>query len=344
MDVYALDSSFNLVTIAIPYDYLRWQRRYYMSGEFLMKVPQAIYDDSWAYIGTANRPELGMVQKMASDNSDEVILAGFFCEKMLDEKVCYPRYIGDVQKTETAVRNIFAKYKGDLPVILGDANDPLLGDRTQSDFSDDELGQKLFSILESRELSYRVRFDYVNSKLYMEVWQGLDRTQSQNINSTQVFSLEFGNILKRTVDMDESDYKNYAIIPVNSDDNGKERATYYLDVRTSSDERRRDIVFDMRSSKPEDGETTAHFKDSVLQEAREKIADLAKVDEVDIQVLSDTGYMRDYDLGDKCEILLTDLGIQMESRIVEVDEVFTEADGHKITVGLGNKRIRRAVL
>lgn len=92
MDVYALDSDFNLVMAGIPYDNLQWSRRYYEAGDFEMQIPLSAYDKSWAYIGSPQRGELGMVQRVySSDNDpDKVLIGGFFAEKMLDEKVCYP--------------------------------------------------------------------------------------------------------------------------------------------------------------------------------------------------------------------------------------------------------------
>ena len=346
MDIYALDKDFNLKSTGIPYDNLQWTRRYYEAGDFMVQLPLNVYDPEWTYIGTNNRPELGMIQKIEQMGEGDVmvLISGFFCEKMLDDKACYPRYIGDSSTTEAAARNIFTKYKKDLPIILANANSPMLGDRTQSDFSDDQLGEKLYSILESRECSYRVEYDFVENKLQMKIWKGLDRTQSQSVNPYQVFSTEFGNIVNKTMDLDESDYKNYAIIPVNADDNGKERQTYYLDW--SNGDYRKEVVFDMRATIPEEGQSTADFKDSILQEASELLMNYAKIEDINIQQAGDYGYMLDYDLGDKCDVILTDIGIQMETRIVEVLEVFKADGGHEVTLGLGNRRIdniRRAV-
>lgn len=332
MDIYALDESFQLITVNVPYSNLQWTRRYYEAGEFSVQVPVKIYDPSWKYIGSSERPELGMIQKILQQGSEYVQVAGYFCEKMLDNKACYPRYIGDAI-TETAVKKIFEKYKDDLPITFV-SNETLLGDRTQSDFSDDLLGTKIYSILESRELSYRVKYDYLENQLYMEVWQGLDRTQTQNVNPWQVFSYEFGTILSDTAELDDSAYKNYAIIPVNADDNGTEQAVYYLDW--TNGESKRMQVLDMRSKKPEDGQSD--FEACILQEATEKMLSYEKVEDIDVDVV-ETGYMDDFDLGDKCDIVLTDIGVDLEARIIEVEEVYKDS-GHSITIGLGNKRVR----
>lgn len=343
ISVYALDADFNLLTVAIPYDNMQWNRKYYEPGDYSMQVALNVYDPEWAYIGTSDRPELGMVQKITVQDSDAVIISGFFCEAMLNDKVCYPRYIGDVSKTETAVRNIFSTYKEDLPIILAPANDPLLGDRTQSNFSDEELGSKLYSILESREMTYSVIYDYLNNKLMLKVWQGKDRTQSQTANSYQVFSSEFGNITGREIDFDDSAYKNYAIIPCDADDNGNERKVYYIDWSNGGYKRK--VVFEMRSARPEENQTESEFKAEIIQEAIERLLDYAKIEDVNVEIV-EAGYMTDFDIGDKCDVILTDIGIVMETRIVEVGEVFKK-NGHTVTVGLGNKRItniRRAVM
>lgn len=337
MNIYALDKNFQLVSTGIPYSNLQWNRKYYEAGDYVIQMPKSVYMTEWAYIGTNDRPELGMVQKVKIEGENDVTISGFFCEKMLDDKTCYPRYTGDATKTETAVRSIFTKYKDDLPIILAAVNNPLLGDRTQSDFSDDQLGQKLYSILESRELSLRVLYDYLANQLYLGVWQGKDRTQSQTVNSYYTFSTEFGNIKSKEVDIDESDYKNYAIIPCNANDNDVEQNTYYVDL--SNGGYKYEIVFDMRSTRPDENQTMADFKASIEQEGLERLLSYQIVQDVDIDAISDEGYMRDYDLGDKVDVVLYDVGISLETRIIEVLEVFKASSGHSITVGLGNKRI-----
>lgn len=343
--IYALDGAFNLVTTDIPYDNLQWNRRYYEAGTFEMQLPMSLYDSSWKYIGSPDRPELGMVQKVYSTEFDMVIVSGFFCEKMLDFRVCFPRYKGEAQSTEAAVRSIFNTYGGGLGIFLGSQNDPPLGDRTQSDFTDDQMGMKIYSILESRELSYRVRYDYEESALFFEVWQGKDRTQSQSANPYQTFSMEFGNIASRTIDFDDSDYRNYAYVPVNgSDDNDYDYVLVINLVPAWGD--RREVVIDMRSMSPEDDMSQDEFHQTVANEAAEKMLAFQKVESVDIDVLG-TGYLEDFDLGDKCDVVLTDIQVSMETRIVEVNEVFKADGGHTVSAGLGNKRIsnlRRAVM
>lgn len=346
MIFYALDKDFNLAADGIPYTNLQWNRRYYQAGDFQVEIPLYVYDSSWKYIGTRERQELGEIQQIqySGEGDTKVLLSGFFCEKKLDDKACYPSMTVAEKNVEEICRQLFEKYKGDLNINLSGANNPLLGDKTSVEIMDEQLGEKLYAILETFEMSYKILFDKTTKELSLHFWQGYDRTQSQTENAYQVFSTNFGNIANKTVNIDNSAYKNYAIIPVDADEDGIEYDTYYIDL--TNGEPRKEIVFDMRSSSPDEYTTDAQFKEQVLQEVTEMMQIYATVEDIDLQLIDDTGYMVDYDLGDKCTLYLSDIGYLADARIVEVQEVFKAEDGHTITLGLGNKRIdniRRAV-
>lgn len=345
ISIYALDGNFQLVTVEIPYDNLQWNRRYYDFGDFSVEIPIAAYDANWAYIGSPDREEIGIIQKVdkTSSSDDTMQLSGFFAEYMLNDKTCYPRFKASSQRAEKTLRDIFTKYKDDLPITLAPANNPLLGTSYDANFSDDQMGDKFFSICTPDEMSWRVYYDFEANKLYLKIWQGLDRTQSQTKNSYQTFSLDFGNIGEYATTTDVSAYKNYAIIPCNADDNNNEKNTYYLDL--SNGAYKQEIVIDMRGEKPEENESMTEFKNRIINEVSQKMIAYQVVEDIEVTPVSDAGYLRDYDLGDKCDVIFSEINVQAEVRIVEVLEVF-KSSGHEITIGLGNKRIdniRRAV-
>lgn len=344
MEIYALDKNFDLVSIGIPYSNLQWNRKYYEAGDFSVEIPLKIYDTSWKYIGTKDRPELGMIQKIQEygEGDVNVLLSGFFCEKMLDDKVIMPRYIATRSTTEQLVRELFSEFKKTLPIKLGKANNPLLGNKTECNILHDELGKKLYSMLETRECSYRVRYDFEDNELVFTVWQGVNRTQSQSANSYQVFSSEFGNIIDKSIDIDESGYKNYAIIPLSYMQPNGALMEFYVYLDNTNGEDRKEIVLDVSSSAREDADLVG----DALQDARERMTSYAKVEDINVVIADNTGYLVDYDLGDKCDVVLNDVGLKMETRVIEIQEVIKPDGGHAVTIGLGNKRIdniRRAV-
>lgn len=101
LQVFAMDENMERLTGAIPYKSLIWRRKYYEPGEFEMQVPADLFSEDWAYIYCENRPETGIVQKVAIiDDSlmpggrDTVTVSGFFTEAWLN------RYVFLVEETE----------------------------------------------------------------------------------------------------------------------------------------------------------------------------------------------------------------------------------------------------
>lgn len=97
LEVFALDEAMNRATGSIPYESLQWNRKYYESGTFTMVVRADVYDESWKYIYTDERPETGMIQKVQAADSDynsdmtagvdTVTLSGFFMEEIMNRMV-----------------------------------------------------------------------------------------------------------------------------------------------------------------------------------------------------------------------------------------------------------------
>lgn len=106
LEVFALTEEKQRATGSIPYKSLMWYRKYYEPGTFLMEVPADVYDASWAYINTDERPEMGIIQKAeyrdtSNGGVDTVILSGFFLEWELN------RYTFLVEETEDQAYRIY---------------------------------------------------------------------------------------------------------------------------------------------------------------------------------------------------------------------------------------------
>lgn len=336
MELFALTEDFELVTADIPYFNLQWQRRYYQPGQFSMQISADVFDKSWRYICTHDRPEVGVVQKVQYEDKRGkklVQVSGFFAEQRLNGLVVFPRFTKDLSKTESVIKALVES----VPLLtqkgIAFTYDPdkLLGDRTQCDFIGEPLGNKCYSILETRELSYKVFTDYNFRKLYMEVWQGLDRTQSQSKNAWAVFATTWGNIENERVNLDDSAYANVCRVSAADE-------TLQFDVDLSNGGERYEIFLDKNSETKPDDITLEEFRAALEQEALEKLADAVKVIDIDVDNFGAVGYRHDFDLGDKVTVNLEDIGLSLETRIVEVNEVFKDS-GHTVQLGFGTKRI-----
>lgn len=371
-DAYVYGEGFDLITAAVPYANLQWTRRYFAPGQFSMQVALKDYDPRWQWVMLQGRSEVGYIEKVRMSGRDSVMVtvSGYMAENLLNFICVYPRYTkrwpsaarAASDLMDTVYRNGVVRPDYDIPnrpdIINGSGGEVLRNDTPADlDFVDDKLGNKLYSMLGTRGASYKVEaVDYSATgfsdptKRYIlsfRLWEGLDRTASQSENPQATFSGGFGNIASKDVNIDSSAMRNYAIVPVDADDTGKERTTYRIDLMKQGDYRR-DIVFDYRGEHPDaaSGETAQQFEDRITQEVMEKMVGYETIVELDVTQVSDRGYMVDYDLGDICNVILEDIGVTMEARIVEVAEVF-KAEGHSITLGFGNKRytnIERAVM
>lgn len=95
LEVFILDEDFKRLTGSIPYDSLIWHRRYYGVGEFQMQVRSSLYSTEWRYVYCEDRPETGVIQKVAYDDTtegprngeDTVTISGFFLEELLNRLV-----------------------------------------------------------------------------------------------------------------------------------------------------------------------------------------------------------------------------------------------------------------
>ena len=105
-----------------------------------------------------------------------------------------------------------------------------------------------------------------------------------------------------------------------------------FEVDLSGGGERYEVFLDKGSEEPEEGQSEEDFEAALRQEALEKLADCVVAQEIDVSNLGNANYLEDFDLGDKVSVILDDIGLELETRIVEVTEVF-KPDGHSYNWG-----------
>lgn len=333
MELMCLNKNFEVVGY-LPYINLQWTRRYYECGEFSAQIRMQDYDPEVKYLYTADRPETAMVEKCKSETEITgrfVQLSGRFLEGMLDRNVIWPKYV-KTDKPSVIARNIVKRFAVDIsgmsvPLHTGGDDEETI----DVEYVGSQVDEISWSLLKSVERSQRIVYDFANESLSYSVWQGLDRTQSQGVNNYALFSDVNQNTEKITIDEDESGWRNYALIAL---PNG---ATLTVDKRDSQDEPRRFIYIDETNSSPEEGQTDAQWKNALKWHAHGELAKWPKLNNVEAQTIqAGLVYLRDYDLGDKCDIVSNEMKKSYESRIIEVREVFKEKQ-HNVEIVFGDK-------
>lgn len=318
----------------LNYINLQWTRRYYSVGEFAAQIPASEYDNTMAYIFTKDRKELGVIQSVrlnCTSTGDFIMISGFFYEFVLNDKIIYPRYRKS-GTPEVIARDVVVNFMEDIPLVLGTLAD--IGTSTSMQSTGDEIGKRLFALLKTQEQSYHCRYDWDNQTIKFEVWQGKDRTQEQTVNPWVTFSDGFRNMGDVAAIIDASNYKNYAIICGNGA--YEEGNQIVVAVDQSAGEHKQKIYIDKTSMMYDaDTQTLDDYKQQLSQAGAEELNKYSMVNTVDFEPdASRLKYMVDYDLGDKCDVIIEKIGRAYKTRITEIYEVYKEGQ-HTIKLTFG---------
>lgn len=325
MEVMALDENLGLIGY-LPYINLQWKRRYYEPGEFTAQIRKSDYLPGAAYLYSLDRPEVGVLQKVQTYTNvkgDFLLISGHFAEKIPDRNMFHPKLAMTGTPSAIAAKAISA-YAPDGFSFAVDSTS--LGTSTSVEWLGQEVSAALFEMLKTQELSQRIYFDYATNSLRYKLWQGVDRTQSQSLNPWALFTDESAHMTEFGITEDDSSYKNYAVVLWGDSENHSEMT---VDMRQSSSELKRRMLIENYG--------TDQVEDEVRQEALERLQDYAKIVSVEIKTAQEgLVYLKDYDLGDKCDLISYDLQKSYESRLIGVNEVFKQGR-HIVTLEFGEK-------
>lgn len=383
MQILAYDKELNLLAQDVPFFNLQWNRRYCEAGDFSIQILASMYDPNWLYIRCDERDEVGVIRALSyTNNGGEKLLtlSGFFAEGLMNElalvKGAYDTQgiqgIADSTSDVVGMWFQFSEAVDKKGFILDQGRS--LGTETTWDFEKAQLGNKVYEALNYRGLGIKFYMTELTSadwegvlrQIKARVYQGLDRTAGQTENDPAIFSAIWGNLEGETVSIDRTDYKNVCIVSywqgyipyVNTDGTAPVHTRQMnKDIwanDTKEAERFETGLYKLDDSPYEEDpyataeearEAIATYEKEVEEEARELLDDKAAVVDINVSVVADDQYRKGYDLGDKCTIILEDIGLDLEARIVEVNEVW-KSSGHEVTLGFGSKRIsniRRAL-
>lgn len=350
MNLIILDKNFDTLGVVSVFNTMIWDRRYRAAGIFEVHTPAEFFDlmNTGRYLYRNDRTELGVIREVNFSRDGKgartAYCKGYFSEELLNNRVIDTQI--SISGTPEAIgrklvdRFVISPANTDrkIPQIVLGAQQGL-GSSITITATGDSLGDKLYEIEDTQELSHRLVYDYLTNALAFEVWQGKDRTDAQEVNSWAIFSDSFYNVKNAIYSRDESEYKNVAYIA--GEGEGTARTVVEVDIRRDPEEERRELYVDARDlqSTYRDDDGTEHtytpqqYRDLLLQRGLEKLAEYAKVETVnsDVDPNANLVYGVDFDLGDLCTYRYTDVGIETTKRITEIQEV---REGSKLTLSV----------
>ena len=216
MNLIILDENFDTLGIISVFNTMIWDRRYYAPGLFELYTPAEFFElmNTGRYLYRSDRTDLGVIREVnfARDakGARTAYCKGYFAEELLNNRVINGQV--NITGTPEAIgRQLVNKYvispsdtDRKIPEIqLGTQHG--IGTSITVTATGDRLGDKLYEIEQTQELSHRLIYDYLANTLSFELWQGKDRRDTQDVNSWAIFSDSFFNVKNAVYDRDESD-------------------------------------------------------------------------------------------------------------------------------------------
>lgn len=352
MDLIVLDENFDTLGSIPLFRTLIWTRRYEKPGCFELYASKDYFEllNTGRYLYRKDASELGVIDEINYSQDEngtrESYAKGNFAETLLSDRVV-ESVVSLTGNMETAMRELVTRTAispsdadrkirhlrlGEVSGITGSLNVQITGAN---------LSEKLYEIGNTREISHRIRYDYLTNDLAFEVWKGKDRRDDQEENSWAIFSNSFYNVRNVVYNRNSSKYKNFAYVAGAGE--GTERIIVTVDLREPGEERK-ELWVDARDLQPEDESgnkiALSAYEEQLVQRGREKLSEYRKVETVSGGVDSHANlvYKKDFDLGDYCTYMNTEIGIAMDKRITEVMEIY-EGGAVELSVTFGTDEV-----
>lgn len=352
MQLIVLDKDFETLGSIPLFRTLIWARRYEKLGCFELYTSKEYFPllNAGQYLYRNDAKELGVIDEVNYSQDEngarEAYAKGNFAEKLLTDRVIAGTITlsGNVEEAmrrladtsainpTDADRKVAHLKLGILTGISGNINMQATGDN---------VSEKLYEIGNTKEISHRIRYDFLTNDLAFEVWQGVDRRDSQEENSWAIFSNSFYNIRNVVYNRNRSSYKNFAYVAGAGE--GSDRIIITVDARLPGEERK-EIWVDARDlqQKDEDGNEIPleTYKQQLDQRGREKLAEYRMVETINsgVDYQANLVYKKDFDLGDYCTYINTEVNIATDKRITEVMETY-EGAATELAVTFGTDEV-----
>ncbi len=321
---------------------LIWANKYYQNGSFKLTLPIARYKyiKGASYVYNPDNGGCAIFSRLnlMSENGT-VTPGGFLLEALLDRRTITveTKLTGDL---ETEIRALVTATAITSPRTIAHlALATAIGYTDTVDTSIEvgtRLSDALYAILKPYGMSYRITLDYATGTLLFSVVKGLNRTQSQSINSRAVFSTDFENLQGIEYLHNDDDYSNFAYVTGSNSILGD--VTIEVDQSDGSERRETFINANVSSKKADNTDMSlAEYQALLATIGAEALADNKAIDNVsgDIDTAGSLKYHTNYNLGDLCDVVATEQNLAWTAQITGVDEVY-EKGGKRIVPIFGD--------
>lgn len=337
------DQDFNRLGLIGNFSYLLWRKRYSSHGEAELHVDVTSQNIELLQKGNIlfrkdDNEAMFIYYRGFSDNEDgkeQLVIKCFSAIRWLDRRILW----GITNSNDTPEKIIRSMITTEcitpsapnrkIPQIKL-ANVKGFGVPIQIQASYVNVLEQSQSLCNTYEMGIRTLFN--GKELFYDLYEGENRTVNQSANPRCILSKDFSNVVSRNYEEADNDFKNTVLIAGVGE--GVERKL--ASIEQGSGLSRRELFVDARdlseTKEVNEEEIPISNADYILllkQRGLEKLLDYEEFISFDCELdvtKENTKYNRDFFLGDVITIRDDKLGIVMNSRIEEADEVYQNSE------------------
>lgn len=324
-----IDTDFNLFGEIDDYESLQFTRRFFRAGEFELHIVldkqnvDQLQKERVIILGTQAH-KAGIIQHReittGDDGIERVMVKGPTLDGILDRRITVTDDWDRVRgAAETVIKHYVHQHIVDgiyperrIPFFIC-ATDLQRGKQTPWQSRFEPLDLVIEEIAKWCDIGYGVSLDFATRKWVFDVIEGRDLTVDQSTAPPVIFSVEYDNIQSQQFIDSDTQFKNvgYAGGPGEDED----RIIQIVGSGTGLD--RREVFLDC-SSAEDIVELTEMGEQQLSQMSRIQTYEGSVLDTHSFQ------YEKDWDLGDFVTVLNRKWGLTMNSRIIEVKEIYEQ--------------------
>ena len=342
-----MDNNFKKLAIIDYYMSFIWATRYYTCGEFELCVPvdentTTLFKNGYYVLRDDDPENVGVIEKIRieklQDDDERVIISGRFISCILGRRIIavQTQVSGSVQScielliNQNAINpSIAARKISDLIF----ASELTSSYSMQAQFTGDNLLDAISEICRTFGIGFKMILTDDDEFKFI-LFEGTNRSYSQNVNPYVVFSNEYENLISSQYE--ESQQEMVTDVLIAGEGEGLDRKTLWVTKDAPTGLNRFEFYQDARNASTNGGEIPDQtYYDQLRGEALESITTFtsAFAGEVDFTNIK---YGTDINIGDVCTIKNNRWGLSINVRLVEVIESVSESGEYSITPSFGN--------
>ncbi|MGE6515203.1 siphovirus ReqiPepy6 Gp37-like family protein [Lysinibacillus sphaericus] len=349
--LYVCNESFERLGFIGNFSYLLWRKKYGPGSEAELHVDVTMKNIELLKKGNIifrqdDNEAMYVYYRQFDDSSgvDQLVIKCFSLTRWTDRRLLWKQY--DFNETpEKIMRQLINETmisptdpSRKIPQVqLATAR--IIGQAIQQQISYKQVNEVCENLCTTHDIGMRCLFD--GRTLKYDFYEGADRTINQSLNPRIILSKHRSNLLKRTYEDADNDLKTTALIGGAGEGANRKMAT----IGTSfTGLNRREIFIDAREisdTRDSNGEQIpipeGEYNSLLVAKGEEKKAEYTEFIGFDCELdvtKENTKYNEDFFLGDLITIKDDELGILMNSRVMQADEVFQQ-DGKSVYVTVG---------